>query len=68
MVMRAPATSAMTRATSDMEAAERHCTQGLGVWSWASTDRNQEPDAVLACAGDVPTLEALAAANGGSSQ
>ena len=47
----------------DMQAAERHCTEGLSVWSWASTDQNQEPDAVLACAGDVPTLEALAAAD-----
>ena len=39
-----------------------HCTRGIGVWSWASTDGDAEPDVVLACAGDVPTLEALAAA------
>ncbi|MGH8296304.1 MAG: phosphoketolase family protein, partial [Steroidobacteraceae bacterium] len=46
----------------DMEAAVRHCTAGIGIWEWASTDRGAEPDIVLACAGDVPTLEALAAA------
>lgn len=39
-----------------------HCTRGLGIWDWASTDAGQEPDVVLAAAGDVPTLEALAAA------
>ena len=44
-----------------MEDAIRHCTAGLGVWEWASTDRGHEPDVVMACAGDVPTLEALAA-------
>ncbi|HEX8802561.1 MAG TPA: phosphoketolase family protein, partial [Acidimicrobiales bacterium] len=38
-----------------------HCTRGLGVWPWASTDGGDDPDVVLACAGDVPTLEALAA-------
>jgi xylulose-5-phosphate/fructose-6-phosphate phosphoketolase len=46
----------------DMDAAVRHCAAGIGVWSWASTDRGAEPDVVLACAGDVPTLETLAAA------
>ncbi len=46
----------------DMEAAIRHCTAGVGIWEWASTDRGSEPDVVLACAGDVPTLEVLAAA------
>ena len=45
----------------DMEAAIEHCTQGIGVWSWASTDQGVEPDVVMACAGDVPTLETLAA-------
>jgi len=45
----------------DMDAAVRHCTQGLGIWSWASNDADQEPDVVMACAGDVPTLETLAA-------
>ncbi|HVN41898.1 MAG TPA: phosphoketolase family protein [Steroidobacteraceae bacterium] len=45
-----------------MEEAIEHCTRGLGVWDWASNDEGQEPDVVLACAGDVPTLEALAAA------
>ena len=43
-------------------AAEAHCRAGIGAWSWASTDGGGEPDLVLACAGDVPTLEALAAA------
>ncbi len=46
----------------DMDAAVRHCAAGIGVWSWASTDRGADPDVVLACAGDVPTLETLAAA------
>jgi xylulose-5-phosphate/fructose-6-phosphate phosphoketolase len=45
----------------DMEAAIRHCTTGIGIWGWASNDQNSEPDAVMASAGDVPTLEALAA-------
>jgi len=45
----------------DMEAAIEHCTNGIGIWSWASTDQDSEPDAVMACAGDVPTLETLAA-------
>ena len=46
----------------DMESAIKHCTAGIGIWEWASTDRGAEPDLVLACAGDVPTLETLAAA------
>jgi xylulose-5-phosphate/fructose-6-phosphate phosphoketolase len=45
----------------DIEAAVRHCTVGLGIWSWASNDAGVEPDVVMACAGDVPTLETLAA-------
>jgi xylulose-5-phosphate/fructose-6-phosphate phosphoketolase len=45
----------------DMEAAIIHCTKGLGIWDWASNDRGYEPDVVMACAGDVPTLETLAA-------
>ena len=45
----------------DMEAAIRHCTEGLGIWRWASNDEGVEPDVVMACAGDVPTLETLAA-------
>ena len=45
----------------DMEAAEKHCGAGIGIWSWASTDQGGEPDVVMACAGDVPTLETLAA-------
>ncbi len=45
----------------DIEAASKHCTAGLGVWDWASTDQGAEPDVVMACAGDVPTLETLAA-------
>jgi xylulose-5-phosphate/fructose-6-phosphate phosphoketolase len=44
----------------DMESAVRHCTAGLGVWDWASNDEGS-PDVVMACAGDVPTLETLAA-------
>jgi xylulose-5-phosphate/fructose-6-phosphate phosphoketolase len=45
----------------DMDAAVRHCTAGIGMWNWASNDQGSEPDVVLACAGDVPTLETLAA-------
>jgi xylulose-5-phosphate/fructose-6-phosphate phosphoketolase len=45
----------------DMDAAARHCAAGLGVWQWASNDEEGEPDVVMACAGDVPTLETLAA-------
>jgi xylulose-5-phosphate/fructose-6-phosphate phosphoketolase len=45
----------------DMDAAIKHCTIGLGIWEWASNDRGDEPDVVMACAGDVPTLETLAA-------
>src|SRR6202795_2659002 len=44
-----------------MDEAIRHCTRGSGVWEWASNDKGGEPDVVLACAGDVPTLETLAA-------
>src|SRR6184192_4014437 len=47
----------------DMEAAIAYCTRGLGIWDWASTDKDREPDVVLACAGDVPTLETLADAD-----
>ena len=45
----------------DRDAAVAHCTVGLGAWDWASTCGTEEPDAVIACAGDVPTMEALAA-------
>jgi xylulose-5-phosphate/fructose-6-phosphate phosphoketolase len=45
----------------DMDAAIKHCTAGIGIWTWASSDRGCEPDVVMACAGDVPTLEILAA-------
>ena len=45
----------------DMDAAVAHCTAGLGVWQWASSDQGGEPDVVMACCGDVPTLETLAA-------
>jgi xylulose-5-phosphate/fructose-6-phosphate phosphoketolase len=45
----------------DMDAAVKHCTAGIGAFDWASSDQQQEPDVVLACAGDVPTLEVLAA-------
>ena len=44
-----------------MDQAVKHCTQGIGIWAWASTDQGQEPDVVMACCGDTPTLETLAA-------
>jgi len=44
-----------------MDAATKHCEAGIGVWEWASNDYGDEPDVVMACAGDVPTLETLAA-------
>ena len=44
-----------------MEEAVVHCTEGIGIWKWASNDEGEEPDVVMACAGDVPTLEVLAA-------
>ncbi|MDQ2947454.1 MAG: phosphoketolase family protein, partial [Acidobacteriota bacterium] len=45
----------------DMDAAVRHCEKGIGIWPWASNDQGGEPDVVMACAGDVATMEALAA-------
>jgi Phosphoketolase len=45
----------------DMKSAIEHCSAGLGIWDWASTDNGVEPDVVMACAGDVPTLETMAA-------
>jgi xylulose-5-phosphate/fructose-6-phosphate phosphoketolase len=45
----------------DMDAAVKHCTAGIGIWDWASNDQGSEPDVVMACAGDVPTMETLAA-------
>ncbi len=45
----------------DMDNAIKHCTAGVGIWEWASNDKGGEPDVVMACAGDVPTLETLAA-------
>jgi xylulose-5-phosphate/fructose-6-phosphate phosphoketolase len=45
----------------DMDAAIKHCTAGIGIWQWASNDQDVEPDVVMACAGDIPTLETLAA-------
>jgi len=44
-----------------MDAAIKHCSAGIGIWEWASNDKGSEPDVVMACAGDVPTLETLAA-------
>ena len=44
-----------------MDEAIQHCTAGAGIWEWASTDKGREPDVVMACCGDVPTLETLAA-------
>ena len=48
-------------AMADMDEAVKHCTAGIGIWDWASNDQGGEPDVVMACAGDVPTLETLAA-------
>ncbi len=45
----------------DMQSAIEHCTAGIGIWEWASSDAGAEPDVVMACSGDVPTLETLAA-------
>ena len=45
----------------DMGSAIEHCTNGIGIWQWASTDQGSDPDVVMVCAGDVPTLETLAA-------
>ncbi len=45
----------------DIDSAIQHCTKGIGIWDWASNDFGNEPDVVMACAGDVPTLETLAA-------
>ncbi len=45
----------------NMDAAIKHCTAGIGIWEWASNDTGSEPDVVMACAGDAPTLETLAA-------
>ena len=45
----------------DMDAAVKHCAAGVGIWEWASNDAGAEPDLVMACAGDVPTIETLAA-------
>jgi len=45
----------------DMDAAMKHCTAGIGIWEWASNDMGSEPDVVMACCGDVPTMETLAA-------
>jgi len=45
----------------NMDEAIKHCTKGIGIWGWASNDQGTEPDVVMACAGDVPTLETLAA-------
>ncbi len=44
-----------------MEAAVQHCTEGIGIWQWASNEQGAEPDVVMVCCGDVPTLETLAA-------
>ena len=45
----------------NIEEASVHCTEGIGIWQWASNDQNSEPDVVMACCGDTPTLEVLAA-------
>lgn len=45
----------------DMDQAIKHCTMGIGIWEWASNDKGFEPDVVMACCGDVPTMETLAA-------
>ena len=45
----------------DMDSAIKHCARGIGIWPWASNDQDSEPDVVMACAGDIPTLEVMAA-------
>ncbi|MEZ5364243.1 MAG: phosphoketolase family protein [Bryobacterales bacterium] len=45
----------------DMDSAVKHCSEGIGIWQWASNDQHGQPDVVMACCGDVPTLETLAA-------
>lgn len=45
----------------NMDEAIKHCTKGIGIWRWASNDFGEEPDVIMACAGDIPTLESLAA-------
>jgi len=45
----------------DMDSAIKHCTAGIGIWKWASSDKGAEPDVVMACCGDIPTMETLAA-------
>ncbi len=45
----------------DMDAAIKHCAAGIGIWEWASNDKGSEPDVIMACCGDIPTLETLAA-------
>ncbi len=45
----------------DMDAAIKHCTAGIGIWEWASNDQDGKPDVIMACCGDVPTIETLAA-------
>ena len=45
----------------NMDAAIKHCTAGIGIWEWASNDKGHDPDVVMACCGDIPTLETLAA-------
>ncbi|MDD5773929.1 MAG: phosphoketolase family protein [bacterium] len=47
----------------NMDAAVKHCSYGIGIWEWASNDKGSEPDVVMACAGDVPAIETLAAAD-----
>src|SRR5438552_2519997 len=46
-----------------MDEAVAHCARGIGIWPWASNDDGEEPDVVLACAGDAPTLETVSAAS-----
>ena len=53
--------SSRSRSGSPMDEAIKHCSAGVGIWTWASNDAGREPDVVMACAGDVPTLETLAA-------
>jgi xylulose-5-phosphate/fructose-6-phosphate phosphoketolase len=45
----------------NMDQAVKHCTSGIGIWEWASNDKGTEPDVIMACCGDVPTIETLAA-------
>src|SRR5678816_4780055 len=63
-MIRRPPRSTLDRSSAASDVYKRqitHCTRGASIWGWASNDQGQEPDVVMACAGDIPTQEALAA-------